>query len=114
MTDRASKREYTRLITDIGVILENARKKVYAHINPALVKAYWEIGRMIVEYEQEGEEKAEYGEKLLEKSSVDLTSKHGKGLSAYNLRKMRSFYLLFPKWATVSPNLSWSHYAVKN
>ena len=110
MTELIKKKAYEQLIADIGVLLEEARKKVYAHINQDLVKTYWELGRRIVEYEQKGEERAEYGEKILDELSADLTSKYGKGFSAYNLRKMRSFYLAFPKWATVSPKLGWSHY----
>ena len=75
-----------------------------------MVKTYWEIGKRIVEFEQQGEKKAEYGSNLLDKLSEDLTKSYGSGFSAYNLRKMRLFYLTFQKWATVSPKLSWSHY----
>jgi predicted nuclease of restriction endonuclease-like (RecB) superfamily len=106
---KKSEKGYTQLISGVGLLLEKARKDVYYSINQVLVKTYWEIGRRIVEFEQGGE-KAEYGSGLLDKLSMDLTEGYGKGFSAYNLRKIRSFYLSFRKWATVSPKLSWSHY----
>ncbi len=102
--------EYNTLLDSVGVLLDEARKEVYSHINQTLVKTYWEIGQRIVEFEQKGREKAEYGSKLLDQLSGDLIQLHGPGFSAYSLRKMRLFYLSFPKWATVSPKLSWSHY----
>jgi len=107
---KVAKNRYNKFISDVGILLEKARKEVYYQVNNILVKTYWEIGRRIVEYEQEGKEKAEYGSGLLERLSIDLTARYGRGFSAYSLRKMRLFYLAFSKWATVSPNLSWSHY----
>ncbi|MEK6938532.1 MAG: DUF1016 N-terminal domain-containing protein [Nanoarchaeota archaeon] len=104
------RKDYNSLIDSVGVLLEEARKKAYSQINQLLVKTYWEIGKRIVEFEQQGEKKAEYGSNLLDKLSEDLTKSYGSGFSAYNLRKMRLFYLTFQKWATVSPKLSWSHY----
>ena len=104
------KNKYFNLIDNIGSLLEQARKDVYYAVNKILVKTYWEIGRKIVEFEQSGKERAEYGGGLLDRLSDDLTEKYGRGFSAYNLRKMRQFYSMFQKWETVSPKLAWSHY----
>jgi len=110
MTELIKKKAYEQLIADIGVLLEEARKKVYAHINQDLVKTYWELGRRIVEYEQKGEERAEYGSELLERISQDLRQRYGKGFGRRNVLDMRRFYLTYKKWQTVSAELSWSHY----
>jgi predicted nuclease of restriction endonuclease-like (RecB) superfamily len=74
------------------------------------VKANWEIGRHIVEYEQQGKERAEYGSELLTKLSADLRQLYGKGFGRRNILDMRRFYLAYQKWQTVSAKLSWSHY----
>ncbi len=103
---------YNALLDSVGVLLEKARKEVYYQINQTLVKTYWEIGRRIVEYEQKGKEKAEYGSKLLDILSKDLNFKYGKGFSRDNLEKMRKFYLLNQNSATLSRKLSWSHHCL--
>ncbi|MBU0456857.1 MAG: PDDEXK nuclease domain-containing protein [Nanoarchaeota archaeon] len=103
---------YTQLISDLGTLLEKARKDAYVKINQVLVETYWKIGRKIVEFEQKGKEKAEYGSGLLDNLSLDLTNKYGKGFSRDNLEKMRKFYLFFPNSATLSRKLSWSHYCL--
>lgn len=69
------KEEYSSLISSIGTLLEQGRKQAYYAVNQILVKTYWEIGRRIVEYEQEGKEKAEYGSALLDNLSRDLVEK---------------------------------------
>ncbi len=104
------KRGYDTLVSEVGSLLEEARKKSYSAINEILVKTYWEIGRRIVEFEQKGEERATYGSGLLDKLSQDLTKSYGKGFSSDNLEKMRVFYLTFQNSATLSRKLSWSHY----
>lgn len=73
---------YTGLIKNIGAVLENGRRQAYAAVNSILVKTYWEIGRYIVEFEQEGKEKAEYGTKLFDRLSKDLTRRYGRGFSS--------------------------------
>src|SRR3989339_602772 len=88
---------YELLIKDVGVLLEEARKKVYTEINFVLVKTYWEIGRHIVEFEQQGEEKAEYGTALLDLLSVNLKLRYGKGFSKSNIIYMRLFYIKYQK-----------------
>ncbi|HET7360946.1 MAG TPA: PDDEXK nuclease domain-containing protein, partial [Salinimicrobium sp.] len=79
-------------------------------VNTILVQTYWHIGHHIVEFEQDGSKKSDYGSGLLEKLSHDLTLEYGKGFSRSNLVYMRKFYLFFPKSETVSHQLSWSHY----
>jgi hypothetical protein len=74
------------------------------------VKANWEIGRHIVEFEQQGQERAEYGSDLLVRLSMDLKLRYGKGFGRRNILDMRRFYLAYQKWQTVSAKLSWSHY----
>lgn len=93
----------------IKEILENARKKTYAAINFAMVEAYWEIGKSIVEM-QGGNKTAEYGKKILKELSIVLTKDYGKGFDETNLRKMRQFYLCFQNRDTLCLELSWSHY----
>ena len=91
-------------------VLETARQSAYKAVNFAMVQAYWQIGRLIVEDEQNGEARAEYGKKVLEELARRLTADFGKGFDARELRKMRQFYLLFQIWDAVRPELSWTHY----
>ncbi|MBR4666840.1 MAG: DUF1016 family protein [Lentisphaeria bacterium] len=91
-------------------VLETARHHAYKAINFAMVQAYWKIGRLIVEDEQQGEHRAEYGKKVLEELAERLTADFGKGFDARELRRMRQFYLLFSKWDALRPELSWTHY----
>lgn len=101
---------YGSLITNIGSILEKRRQQAYKVINEILVKTYWEIGRQIVEFEQEGKEKAEYGSSLLNNLSRDLRLKYGKGFSKSNVYLMRLLYTKYQKFQTPSGKLNWSHY----
>jgi predicted nuclease of restriction endonuclease-like (RecB) superfamily len=87
---------YNNLLDRIANILVEARTKVVREINKAQVLAYWEIGREIVEFEQKGKSRAEYGQRLLIKLSEDLTQKFGKGFSVDNLQLMRKFGMTFP------------------
>lgn len=102
---------YKKLIDDIGVTLQEKRKNAAIAVNRELVAANWEIGRHIVEFEQHGKEKAEYGSSLLTNLSKDLRSAYGKGFGKSNLYLCRQFYLQYPIFQTVSGKLSWSHYA---
>ena len=77
-------------------ILEEARKKAYSAVNFAMVQAYWNIGRIIIEEEQKGKAKAGYGEYLLKELSERLTKDFGKGFDYSNVKNMRQFYLVFP------------------
>lgn len=76
-----------------------------------MVQTYWEIGRQIVEYEQHGNEKAEYGSGLLNQLSKDLTIRYGSGFSLSNINKMRKMYLTYPILQTVSAELTWSNWS---
>lgn len=100
------------LIKRISDLLRNARNKVVSTVNQTMVITYFEIGRMIVEEEQNGKEKAEYGKQILKSLSVKLTGDFGKGFSQRNLEQMRQFYIIYSKTQTVSAEfrLSWSHY----
>lgn len=90
-------------------ILFRARNKVYQTANFAMVEAYWNIGKIIVE-QQGGEEKAEYGTSLIAELSKQMTADFGKGFTAANLKNMRQFYLTFPKSYALRSELSWTHY----
>jgi predicted nuclease of restriction endonuclease-like (RecB) superfamily len=105
-----TKDHYQILIQNVGASLEKARKETFIAINKVLVKTYWEIGKLIVEYEQKGNEKAEYGSNLLLSLSRDLAYQYGKGFSKSNVYMMRLFYLKYQTFQTVSGKLSWSHY----
>ncbi len=101
---------YKELLENIGNVFSQARQNAVQSVNRELVKAYWETGRHIVEYEQNGSIKAEYGKSLLENISRDLKIQYGKGFSRSNLTYMRLFYIKFPICETASRKLSWSHY----
>ena len=107
---KVTKPKYEKLLADIGLTIETARQNAVRAINTELVKANWEIGRHIVEYEQHGQERAEYGSELLTKLSKDLRQRYGKGFGRRNILDMRRFYIAYQKWQTVSAKLSWSHY----
>ncbi|WP_240524665.1 DUF1016 N-terminal domain-containing protein [Candidatus Sulfidibacterium hydrothermale] len=83
-------------------MLEEGRKRAAQSVNTILLETYWQIGRHIVEFEQHGQEKAEYGKALLTKLSKDLSMEYGKGFSRSNLFQIRAFYLRFQKIQTVS------------
>lgn len=100
---------YRKLLNDIGVAIDRAKRNAAVAVNHELVQANWQIGKHIVEFEQKGNEKAEYGSELLTRLSKDLKNKFGKGFSRRNVLDMRRFYLVFPIWQTVSAKLSWSH-----
>jgi predicted nuclease of restriction endonuclease-like (RecB) superfamily len=123
------------LYQEIRAVLESARTGAYRAVNAAMVRAYWQVGRLIVEHEQGGRKRAAYGEAVLDDLSQRLTADFGRGFDVTNLRKMRQFYQLFeirdaprlesnktkrdavrlvsaaePVRPTVSDALSWSHY----
>jgi len=85
--------DYGRLVSDISGLLEQARRTAARSVNSILTATYWEVGRRIVEFEQGGKARAEYGERLLVQLAEDLTARHGRGFSRQGLQKMRSFYL---------------------
>ena len=98
------------IYVDLKKIIETARDRVYRIANFEMLKAYWEIGKRIVEHEQKGEERAEYGSYLIKEVSTRLQKEFGQGFDETNLRRMRRFYLVYEKWDAVRPELSWTHY----
>ncbi len=112
---KLEKRTNNSLSDKIIEILNKAREQVVQSVNRAMVYAYYEVGRMIVEEEQNGKERAEYGKQILKELSEKLTIEFGKGFSETNLKQMRQFYLVYQdyeKSQTLSDEfkLSWSHY----
>jgi len=98
-------------INDIKSLVSKARSHAYAAVNQAMVEAYWNIGRRIVEEEQQGKNRAGYGQQLLKQLSAALTEEFGQGFSTGTLYYMRQFYLTFPEiFATPWRILTWSHY----
>ncbi|KUG12320.1 hypothetical protein BEI02_07845 [Elizabethkingia sp. HvH-WGS333] len=103
-------------INDIQDILESARQKSYAAINTVMLEAYWKVGKRIVDEEQEGRERADYGKYIIRNLSEELTKNFGKGFSERTIREYRQFYMLFPDfqvneiWRTLSAKLTWSHF----
>jgi predicted nuclease of restriction endonuclease-like (RecB) superfamily len=102
-------KSYDNLLASIGLTIEAARQNAVRAINTELVKANWEIGRHIVEFEQRGNERADYGSVLLAKLSKDLRFQFGKGFGRRNILDMRGFYLCYQKWQAVPAKLSWTH-----
>ncbi|GBU24559.1 hypothetical protein R83H12_01193 [Fibrobacteria bacterium R8-3-H12] len=119
MKNKAVSKHYDTLISQIGDLLQQGRKQAAYAVNNILVQTYWQIGKYIVEYEQGGSKKSEYGSKLLDHLSKDLTLAYGKGFSRSNLMYIRKLYISFQISETVShqfkkpilsTKLSWSHY----
>jgi len=109
MPKSLSKSAYQSLITDISKVFLKSKEEANRAVQQVLVKAYWQIGKRIVEVEQKNELRAEYGAQLLENISRDLTKIHGNGFSVTNLRYVRQFYLAYPIHQTFD-ELSWCHY----
>lgn len=101
--------ELNRLADSIAALVNEAKKHLARSANVVMLASYWNIGKYIVEFEQEGNSKAKYGTALLSSLSKILRAKLGKGYSHPNLNNMRKFYLLYPNFQTLSEKLSWSH-----
>jgi hypothetical protein len=101
--------QYTLLLNQISELVTSAKRRVASTVNSTLVETYWGVGKYIVEFEQQGNARAKYGDKLLVNLSKDLTLLFGKGYSKSNLFNMRLFYTRFPIFQTVSGKLTWSH-----
>lgn len=102
--------DYQALVSHISEAYLNGQKKAVISVNRHLLDTYWKTGQYIVEFEQKGRAKAEYGKGLLENLSKDLALLHGKGFSLSNLKRMRQFYMVYPIGAKASHQLSWSHF----
>ncbi len=107
-------KEVEKLESDIFIaikqIIESARAKSYWAVNRYLLESYWQIGKLIVEDEQQGASRAAYGEKVLKNLAHALTQEFGKGFDITNLTNMRKFYLAFPILDALRQELSWTHY----
>lgn len=102
--------ELSYVVGQIKSILYKARSNVVSQVNGELLKAYWNIGRIVCEYEQSTPERADYGKQIMKNLSKELTREFGKGFSVSNLQFMRRFYLTYSIQQTVSVKLGWSHY----
>lgn len=98
------------LIQSIKEIIFLSRPRVYRMANSVLLETYWQIGRLIVEDEQNGDSKAQYGKATLKNLATQLTLEFGKGFDERNLNNMRAFYRAFPIWDALRTELSWTHY----
>ena len=99
-------------IGDIKRLVEQGRNAAYGAVNAVMIETYWRIGQRIVEQEQNGKERAEYGTQLIELLSAELTKTYGKGFSSRYLRAFRHFYMVVPDieiWKSRFPNLTWTH-----
>lgn len=99
-----------KLYNNIKQIIEEARSRAYRAANVAMVQAYWHIGKLIVQEEQNGKQRADYGKTLLKDLSQQLSTDYGKGFDESNLRHMRNFYITNLKQDALRPELSWTHY----
>lgn len=104
-----NEKELNNLFTGIKELIVSSRNKVYTAVNAEMLNLYWNIGKAIMELQQ-GNERASYGETVLEKLSEKLTKEFGRGFSKRNLERMRKFYVYFPIATTLLSQLSWSHY----
>ena len=100
----------TTLYDDIRAIIINTRNTIYKAVNTGILEANWKIGRRIVEEEQAGASRAEYGQRVINDLAEKLSVEFGRGFDARELRRYRQFYLLFPKWDALRPELTWTHY----
>lgn len=108
MNKLITKADYFELIEKIGNTYSSAKNNISKSINTEMLLTYWKIGKEIIEYEQNGNMKADYGKQLLSNLSKDLSVKFGKGFSRSNLQNMRLLYHRYPKCQTLSGKLTWS------
>jgi len=101
--------ENNQLFQAIRAFVWDARERVFRTANSALLESYWQNGQLIVEEEQNGKLRAEYGKEVLKTLAFQLTLEFGKGLDERNLNNMRAFYKAFPIWNALRTELSWTH-----
>lgn len=109
MSDK-SVHDNQHLFQRVREILDNAKHKVYRTANTEMLRAYWNVGRVIVEEEQKGQDRAKYGRGLIKDLSVRLSKEYGKGFTETNLKYMRQFYQTFENSHALRDKLSWTHY----
>ncbi len=124
MVQEIVKSNYIEFLNRVSKVLEEARKRTVTEINTVMVETYWQVGRLIVEEEQRGKERAEYGEELIKRLSTDLTKKFGRGFTTANLWNIRQFFSTYPKLYAVRResnkdklyalrrHLSWTHFRI--
>lgn len=101
---------YEDIYSEIKETLLSSRNQAYSAVNFTMVQAYWQIGRIIVEHEQDGNMRADYGKSILQKLSARLTEDFGKGFSVRTLQQMKKFYVMFPNTNALRSQLTWTHY----
>lgn len=101
---------YEDIYSEIKETLLSSRNQAYATVNFTMVQAYWQIGRIIVEHEQGGNMRADYGKSVLQELSARLTEDFGKGFSVRTLQQMKKFYVMFPNTNALRSQLTWTHY----
>jgi predicted nuclease of restriction endonuclease-like (RecB) superfamily len=109
MSNKITTKNYNSLLKNIEFIIEASRENLVRKINTRLTLTYWKIGQYLVQFEQQGKQRAKYGTQLLKRLSNDLIKNYGKGFSVQNLERMRLIYNIFPNSSTLLRNLSWSH-----
>ena len=102
-------KEVDELFVNIKKLIDQSKNKIYKTVNTEMINLYWNIGKIIVE-KQNGQDRAKYGDYLIENLSNQLTNELGKGFSTRNLKRMRKLYLCYPKRTTMLSQLTWSHY----
>lgn len=107
---QATEPQLASLLGNLGDLIREARRKVLRAVDTTQVQTCWQIGRHIVEYEQQGARRAGYGKQLLATLASVLTAEFGKGFDSSNLRYMRLFYQAFPMCDALRHELSWTHY----
>jgi predicted nuclease of restriction endonuclease-like (RecB) superfamily len=108
--EKSSRSPYNQLLNRISQRYTKGKSIAFQAVNECIIDTNWDIGKYIVEFEQNGNSRAKYGINLLDNLSKDLTLRHGRGFSRSSLNYMRLFYLLFSNCEALSHNLSWSHY----
>lgn len=109
-TSAAQPEGFSRLLEALRSLIADGRRQVLRAVDAVQVQTYWQVGRHIVEFEQGGAARAEYGAKLLPRLAEKLMREFGRGFDASNLHKMKQFYLSFPILDALRPELSWTHY----
>ena len=102
LTDDKPDAQYQAIFGDVSRIVDAARQSAARSVNAVMTAAYWMIGRHIVEFEQSGEQRADYGEEIVERLATDLSAHYGRGFSIRNVWNMKAFYLAWPIPQTAS------------
>ena len=110
--DKTMATDFSQVVDDIKQIINTGKNAAYAAVDATMIATYWNIGRRIVEEEQHGQERAQYGKELIKTLAKELTHVYGSGYSDRYLRAFRQFYLVMPNyqiWKSRFPNLTWTH-----